>query len=210
MLEFKDSETSCLHFSSATILYNNKGLTELDESTWIDLENFQRNKIATSSSYLVSKTLTEKVALEFAQKNGLEVVSLVLSLVVGPFICPKVPSSVSDALPMIGDERQYENNSNFWLVHIDDVTRALIYLLHYPDAEGRYICSSTHITVSQFHEFLHARYPEFQIIMPIGLKETKRVTISSKKLLETGFKYKYGLNEMFDGAIQSCRDKGFL
>ncbi|RVW41017.1 Vestitone reductase [Vitis vinifera] len=34
--------------------------------------------------------------------------------------------------------------------------------------------------------------------------------VSSKKLLDTGFKYKYGLDEMFDEAIQCCKEKGFL
>jgi hypothetical protein len=30
------------------------------------------------------------------------------------------------------------------------------------------------------------------------------------KLLESGFKFKYGVDEMFDGAIQCCKEKGFL
>ncbi|KAK6920269.1 hypothetical protein RJ641_016173 [Dillenia turbinata] len=34
--------------------------------------------------------------------------------------------------------------------------------------------------------------------------------ISSKKLLDLGFNYKYGLEEMFDGATQSCKEKGFI
>lgn len=35
-------------------------------------------------------------------------------------------------------------------------------------------------------------------------------SLSSKKLLDSGFEYKYGLDEMFDGAIKSCKEKGFL
>lgn len=34
--------------------------------------------------------------------------------------------------------------------------------------------------------------------------------VSSKKLLDAGFQYKYGIEEMFDGAIQSCKEKGYL
>jgi len=62
-------------------------------------------------------------------------------------------------------------------------------------------------------EFLTERYPEFQIPTLDYLKDIKgyRVAgLSSKKLLDAGFKCKYGLNEMFDGAIQCCKEKGFL
>jgi len=34
--------------------------------------------------------------------------------------------------------------------------------------------------------------------------------LSSKKLVDSGFKFKYGLEEMFDGAIQCCKEKGLL
>ena len=34
--------------------------------------------------------------------------------------------------------------------------------------------------------------------------------VSSKKLLNSGFKFRYGLDEMFDGAIQCCKEKGIL
>lgn len=86
--------------SAATVLFNDKGLDVVDEDTWSDL-GICRGSNLVSSSYLVSKILTERAALEFGKENGLEVVSLVLPLVVGPFICPNVPSSVYIALAMI-------------------------------------------------------------------------------------------------------------
>lgn len=86
--------------SAATILYNDKSLSVTDESTWSDLD-ICRNVELVSSSYLVSKIMTEKTALEFAKKNGLDLVTLVLPVVVGPFICPTIPSSVSLALAMV-------------------------------------------------------------------------------------------------------------
>lgn len=90
--------------SAATVLFNdtnkNKNVDVVDEDVWSDLEFCRSNKLI-SSSYLVSKILAEKTVLEFGEENGLEVVSLVLPLVVGPFICPKIPSSVYIALAMI-------------------------------------------------------------------------------------------------------------
>ena len=86
--------------SAATILYNNEGLSETDESTWSNLDICRSSKLV-SPSYLLSKTITERTALEFAEKNGLDLVTLVLPLVVGSFLCPTIPSSVSIALAMI-------------------------------------------------------------------------------------------------------------
>ena len=51
-------------------------------------------EIALSMSYLDSKIMAEKTALEFAEWHGLEVVTLVLPLVVVPFICPNMPPKI--------------------------------------------------------------------------------------------------------------------
>lgn len=51
--------------------------------------------------YLISKTLTEKTTLEFAEEHGLDLVTVIPSFIVGPFICPKFPGSVHTAMSMI-------------------------------------------------------------------------------------------------------------
>lgn len=51
------------------------------------------------------------------------------------------------------------------MVHTDDLARAHIFLMQYPEAKGRYICSAIDITRENLAEFLSARYkPEFQIL----------------------------------------------
>ncbi|CAF2156916.1 unnamed protein product [Brassica napus] len=50
---------------------------------------------------VVSKIVAETVALEFGRKNGLKVVTLVISLVVESFIPPSLPSSAFIYLAMI-------------------------------------------------------------------------------------------------------------
>lgn len=37
-----------------------------------------------------------------------------------------------------------------------------------------------------------------------------KVHFSSKKLLETGFEFKYSLEDMFVGAVDACKAKGLL
>ncbi|XP_059458683.1 vestitone reductase-like [Corylus avellana] len=200
---------------AAVVLNSNQDVDEMDESFWSDVDLLKASKPSRhTGSYMISKTSTERASLEFAEKHGLDVVTIIPSFVVGPFICPKFPSSVRTMLAMIlGDKDQYSLLLNTSLVHVDDVARAYIFLLECPTAKGRYICSSDVVTIEQMSQFLSARYPEFQIPTLDSLKEIrgyKIPTLSTKKLLDSGFEYKYGINEMFDEAIQCCKEKGYL
>ncbi|XP_038695074.1 protein BRI1-5 ENHANCED 1-like [Tripterygium wilfordii] len=200
--------------SAAAVMINDGGLDIMDEETWSDIEFCRRFKY-TSSSYTVSKTLTEKAALDFGEKNGLDVVSVVLPLVVGPFICPKLPSSVYVTLAMILGKMDEYKHLCFYLyhmVHIDDVANAQIFLFESSNAKGRYICSSAELTVHKMYDYISTNYPEFEL--PIDLikeiEDKNKPSLSSKKLLDSGFKFKYGPYEMLDGAIGCCKQKGFL
>ncbi|KAK4578567.1 hypothetical protein RGQ29_028601 [Quercus rubra] len=199
--------------SASTVLYNGNDEDEMDESFWSEVDFIKAIK-PLGGSYVYSKTLTERAVVEFGEKHGLDVVTIIPSFVVGPFICPKFPSSVRATLAMILDDNDvYKYLMNTPMVHVDDVARAHIFLLECSTAEGRYICSSEIMTLERMSEFLSERYPEFQIPTLDYLKEIrgyKTASLSSKKLLDSGFKYKYGLNEMFDEAIQCCKEKGFL
>ncbi|CAI8600794.1 unnamed protein product [Vicia faba] len=201
--------------SATTVLFNGKnGLDMVDEDVWSDIEICRSSNLV-GSSYLVSKILTEKSILEFGKVNGLEVVTLILPLVVGPFICPTIPSSVYIALAMIfGDHSRYEYLTISYMVHIDDAIRALIFLFECENANGRYICSSDQISFHQMYEFLHQKYPEYHITIPIS-KETKNdnekfSVLSSRKLLDIGFKFKYNITDIYDGAIKCCKEKEIL
>ncbi|KAK3021184.1 hypothetical protein RJ639_045562 [Escallonia herrerae] len=199
--------------SASTVAFNGWVLDNVDESSWTDVE-FVRSLKPFAASYIISKTLTEQAALEFAEKHGLDLVTVIPTFINGPFICPRVPGSVRISLAMIfGDQDQNKHMSRVDMVHVHDVASAHIFLLEYPNAKGRYICSAVGITIDKMSEFLSVRYPEYHITTADTLKEfesQKYSTLSSKKLLDTGFKYKYGLEEMYDGAIQCCKEKGFL
>ncbi|KAM7472108.1 hypothetical protein LguiA_010291 [Lonicera macranthoides] len=199
--------------SASAVVFNGKGLEMEDENSWTDVD-FVRGIKPFGGCYFISKTLTERAVLEFGEKNGLDVVSIIPTFVHGPFMVPRCPGSVRTSLAMIfGDEEEYKKMLNTPFVHVDDVASAHIFLLEYPTARGRYICSAAEITIDKMPEFLSARYPQFQVPSVNDLKEikgAKYASLSSKKLLDSGFKYKYGLEEMFDGAIQCCKEKGFL
>ncbi|CAN1792727.1 Vestitone reductase [Linum perenne] len=63
----------------------------VDESFWTDVEYVRS----------ISKTLTERKLTEFADENGLELVTVIPTFVVGPFICNKFPSSIRTALGLV-------------------------------------------------------------------------------------------------------------
>ncbi|KAG8391665.1 hypothetical protein BUALT_Bualt01G0210900 [Buddleja alternifolia] len=116
-------------------------------------------------------------------------------------------------LNFAGDEENYKFLVSTSFVHVDDVARAHIFLFEYTEAKGRYICSAVDVTIDKLSEFLSARYTKYQTPTPDslrGIQPVKTSGLSSRKLLEARFTYRYGLEEMFDGAIQSCKEKGFL
>ncbi|CAL5381555.1 unnamed protein product [Camellia sinensis] len=91
------------------------------------------------ASYMISKTLTEKATLEFAEKHGLDFVTI------------------------LDKEDKYKYLARIQMVHIDDVTNAHIFLLEHLDADGRYLCSAIDITIDKMCETLSSRYPEYPI-----------------------------------------------
>ncbi|KAF8032392.1 hypothetical protein BT93_D1340 [Corymbia citriodora subsp. variegata] len=193
--------------SAAAVMFSGDGKDMADESSWSDVLLFR-------NSYMAAKTRTERSAIEFAEENGLDLVTVNPSIVVGPFLCPSVPSSVQMAMTMIlGNHAQYGILRRANMVHVDDIASAHIFLLNHPDAKGRYICSSDQVSLEELSDFLAVKYPNFRIPTREDLKDVgghEVCRLSSKKLLSCGFEYKYGLDEMFDDAVRSYRERGLL
>ncbi|KAK8295160.1 hypothetical protein V6Z12_D05G045700 [Gossypium hirsutum] len=200
--------------SAATVIYNGQETDMMDESFWTDVDFVTQKLNPKTHPYLISKTFTERAVLEFGTQHGLDVVTVNPGLVVGPFICPKFPDSVRSSLALVlGNRSDYGILLNIPMVHVDDVARAHIFLLEYPDVKGRYNYSSNTISLDKLSEFLGGKYPEFPIPSPETLAEIegpKLPGVSSKKLLGIGFEFNNGLEEMFDGAIQCCKERGYL
>ncbi|KAK2650548.1 hypothetical protein Ddye_018037 [Dipteronia dyeriana] len=86
--------------SASTIEFSGKNVDIVDENFWSDVD-YIRISVPVLGSYMISKTLTEMAALQFAEEHGLDLVTLIPSFVVGPFICPKFPGSVHTSLAMV-------------------------------------------------------------------------------------------------------------
>ncbi|KAL6007176.1 hypothetical protein ACLOJK_032672 [Asimina triloba] len=168
---------------------------------------------AAAQMYFVSKSLAEQAAWDFAKENKIDFISIIPTLVVGPFIMPTMPPSMITALALItGNEAHYSILKQVQLVHLDDLCMAHIFLLEHPQAEGRYICSSHDTTIIDLAKMLQQRYPEYRVPTQFkGIDENiKPVKFSSKKLTDMGFKFQYSMEDMYEGAIQSCKEKKLL
>ncbi|XP_004492614.1 vestitone reductase isoform X2 [Cicer arietinum] len=198
--------------SGSAVSFTGKDKQVLDESDWSDVDLFRTVK-PFGWSYGVSKTLAEKAVLQFGEQHGLDVVTLVLPFIVGRFICPKLPDSIEKALVLVLGKKEQIGVTRFHMVHVDDVARAHIYLLENPVEGGRYNCSPFIVSIEEMSQLLSAKYPEFQILTVDELKEIKGARLphlNSKKLVDAGFEFKYSVDDMFDDAIQCCKEKNYL
>ncbi|KAI3939982.1 hypothetical protein MKW98_029758 [Papaver atlanticum] len=187
-----------------------KDVEEINENMWSEVDTLREN----GKWYPLSKTLTERAMFQFAEQHGLDLVSVLPSMIVGRFLSSSLPFSlkISQAL-VLGNKEHYNllstiNNA----VHIDDAASAHIFLFECSNAKGRYICSSADITIHDIAEFMSAKYPELQLPTELlmEIEEEKPIHLSSDKLLSCGFRLKYNLEDMYTDAIQCCKDMGFL
>ncbi|CAL5192540.1 unnamed protein product [Lathyrus oleraceus] len=211
----KNSKTvkRVVYTSSASAVYlQEKELDVLDESHWSDV-NLLRTLKPFAWPYSVSKTLAEKAVLEFGEQHGLDIVTVIPTFVVGPFICPKLPASVYSSLSFLFGDKNPFAMSHLHIVHVDDVARTHIFLFEHPNPKGRYNCSPFIAPLEEVVQILSPKYPEFNIPTLEEVKNIKGNKLShltSKKLKDAGFEFKYSVEEMLDDTIQCCKEKGYL
>ncbi|EFJ37817.1 hypothetical protein SELMODRAFT_402428 [Selaginella moellendorffii] len=139
----------------------------LDESMW----------------YPLGKTLAEQAALEFGKDNGLDVITISPSLIVGELLSSSATTSTADIVRMLkGDKRWFDHGG---YVHLDDVAQAHLLAYTNPNASGRYVCSAINMSAIELASFMSKRYPklpiastdEIEVVFPANFKG-----FSSRKL----------------------------
>lgn len=192
----------------------------LDESCWTPIDIMRREK-PIFWMYYVAKTLAEQAALQYgSEDHGIEVVTIAPAIVAGPFLTPTLPASIEQELPFItGNDEHFEwlrelhdIMGSILLVHTEDVCNAHIFLMEHPSARGRYICSSPPLTLREMEDFCAKRYPQFSLPLKFHIKDNvlNGVPFPSRKLLDIGFTYQYGLAEILDDSIEFARKIGAL
>ncbi|KAL0373537.1 UNVERIFIED_CONTAM: Vestitone reductase [Sesamum radiatum] len=151
--------------TSGTMAFNDKvtGSDTVDEESWTDVD-FHSTFRFVWWSLCGDENVDGETCNGVCGETWLDLVVVAPSWIHGPFICPRFPDSVYICMALIlGDEKFYGSMTKTSLVHMDDVVRTHIHLFEYPKAKGRYICSAADITIAKLHEFLSARYPQYNI-----------------------------------------------
>ncbi|KAF7829648.1 dihydroflavonol 4-reducatase 2 [Senna tora] len=198
--------------SAGTVDVEEHPKTLYDETCWTDTQ-FCRTVKMTGWMYFVSKTVAEQEAWKYAKEHNIDFISVIPPLVVGPFLIPTMPPSLITALsPITGNEAHYSIIKQSQLVSLDDLCLAHIFLYEKPEAEGRYICCSDVATIHDIAKMLNRKYPHYNV--PTTFKgiadELETITLSSEKIKKLGFQFKYNLEDMYSGAIESCIEKGLV
>ncbi|KAM0903679.1 hypothetical protein ACQ4PT_018507 [Festuca glaucescens] len=163
--------------------------------------------------YFVSKSLAEKAAMDYARENDVDFISIIPTLVVGPFLSAGMPPSLVTTLALVtGNEAHYSILKQVQLVHLDELCNSMTYLFEHPDANGRHICSSHDTTIHGLARMLRERFPEYDIPEKFaGIDDDlEPIHFSSKKLLDHVFRFRYTAEDMFDAAVWTYREKGLI
>ncbi|XP_020396319.1 dihydroflavanoid reductase-like 1 isoform X1 [Zea mays] len=179
----------------------------LDETAWSSVPLCEKMHLW----YALAKVFAEKAAWEFAKENGIDLVTVLPSFVIGPSLSHELCVTASDVLGLFqGDTARFSSYGRMGYVHIDDVASSHILVYEAPQAAGRYLCSSVVLDNDELVSSLAKRYPIFPIPRRLNSPYGKQsYQLNTSKLQGLGFKFR-GVQEMFDDCVQSLKDQGHL
>ncbi|XP_026658471.1 cinnamoyl-CoA reductase 1-like [Phoenix dactylifera] len=126
-----------------------------DEDCWSDKEHCRKIE----NWYFLSKTLAESEALEYAEKHGLDVVTVCPCMIIGPSLQSTVNASTLFVSNLLKEGRESLENKAWHLVDVRDVADALLLVYEKPEATGRYICAPYCIKTCDMVDMLKSIYP---------------------------------------------------
>ncbi|KAK8963020.1 Tetraketide alpha-pyrone reductase 2 [Platanthera guangdongensis] len=188
--------------------HDSTSLSPLNESHWSDTEYCKRFNLW----YAYGKTMAEKEAWKFVEENGLDLVVVNPSFVVGPVLTQKPTSTLLKILLLMkGDSASYPNTT-IGFVHINDVVSTHMLAMEDSRASGRLICSCSVAHWSEVVEMLRTKYPAYPISNNCDDKQgdNNPHSMDTNKVKELGLKSFKTITQMFDDCIQSFQQKGLL
>ncbi|VAH28221.1 unnamed protein product [Triticum turgidum subsp. durum] len=193
----------------------------MNESCWSPLNLSYGYSNVHLDAYVSSKRLSEEELLGYNDKSegrAFEVVTLACGLVGGDTIQPILWSSIPVVVaPLTGNE-MHHNSLKFMqalcgsvpLVHIEDVCEAHLFCMDQPSVAGRFLCAVGYPNMEDYLARFAARYPEHKILLKKVAGEGVRVKGDSSKLVDLGFRFKYGVEETLDCSVECAKRMGEL
>lgn len=180
----------------------------IDETYWSDLDYCKNTK----NWYCYGKTLAEKLAWEMAKEKGVDMVSVIPVVVIGPHFQPQLNFSIYHIQQfMDGSAKTYPDAVQAY-VHVKDTALAHILVFETPSASGRYICVESVLHRRELVAMLAQLFPEYPT--PTKGKDDHRVRgkpfrISNKKTRELGVEFTPMKQCLYD-TVLSLQENGRL
>uniref|UniRef100_A0A1J3E711 Tetraketide alpha-pyrone reductase 1 n=1 Tax=Noccaea caerulescens TaxID=107243 RepID=A0A1J3E711_NOCCA len=159
--------------SMATVMFPKSPLRPndfVDETTFSDPSVCEEEK----HWYVLSKTLAEDAAWQFAKANNIDLIVMNPGLVIGPILQPTLNFSVDVIVDFINGKNTF-NRRYHRLVDVRDVALAHVKAFETPSANGRYIIDAPIVTTKDIEKVLREFYPELCIA-----EESEDIDIISK------------------------------
>ncbi|XP_044331211.1 putative anthocyanidin reductase isoform X1 [Triticum aestivum] len=213
-------------FTASPLREDGDGYKEsVDESCWTPLDlSYGHSNDGFLDAYVSSKTISEEELLkyndDFSKDRAFDVVVLLCGLVGGDILLPHISGSIHVMLSPLTGVKLHHNSlkslqtllGSIPLVHINDVCEAHIFCMErsFDVAGGRYLCTTAHTNMHDVLEHYAGKHPELEIVDKEVVGEGVRVHVNTNKLVELGFKYKYGAKEVLDGSVDCGKRLGVL
>ncbi|XP_042494919.1 cinnamoyl-CoA reductase 1-like [Macadamia integrifolia] len=176
----------------------------MDDTCWSDKEYCRETK----NYYCLSKTLAESEAWEYAKRSGLDVVTILPTLVIGPMLQATLNASSRVILRLLKEGCESAENKLLKIVDVRDVAEALLLVYEKLEVEGRYICTAHMIKTKDLVDKLRSLNPNYNY--PKNFTEVDEgPKMSSEKLQRLGWKFR-PLEETLVDAVKSYQEAGLL
>ncbi|WCJ41967.1 NAD(P)-binding Rossmann-fold superfamily protein [Euphorbia peplus] len=196
--------------SSISAMVPNPGWADgkvFDETSWTDLDYCNSKK----KWYPVSKTLAEKAAWDYAEKHGIDVVTIHPSTCLGQLLQPGLNASCAVLQQLLLGSK--DTQENYWLgaVHVKDVAEAQVLIFETPTASGRYLCTNGIYQFGDFADKVSKLFPEFPVHRFTGETQPGLASCKdpAKRLIELGLNFT-PVEDAVRETVESLKIKGFL
>eukprot|EP00271_Cylindrocystis_brebissonii_P021069 TRINITY_DN7359_c0_g1_i1.p1 TRINITY_DN7359_c0_g1~~TRINITY_DN7359_c0_g1_i1.p1 ORF type:complete len:331 (-),score=66.62 TRINITY_DN7359_c0_g1_i1:1010-2002(-) len=197
--------------SMAAVAYKENRLTtkKWTEEHWSSEDYCKENKFW----YQLSKTVAEKAAWEFAEKNGIDLVVINPAMVLGKMLQPNVNDTMDVVLKfMTGESKDYPNRSVGW-VHVEDVAEAHVLAMEKPEAKGRHLCVASYVHYKELTVWLRHIDPTAPITDKCAKADDEELVmtplVDNSKLRSLGVQFR-NIEDILRDAVTSLKEKGFV
>eukprot|EP00268_Persea_americana_P052468 TRINITY_DN5873_c0_g1_i2.p1 TRINITY_DN5873_c0_g1~~TRINITY_DN5873_c0_g1_i2.p1 ORF type:complete len:329 (+),score=59.90 TRINITY_DN5873_c0_g1_i2:190-1176(+) len=178
----------------------------MDEDCWSD-EQYCKT---TENWYCASKTIAEREALQYADKNNLNVITVCPTQILGPLLQSTANASSLFLIKLLKGGLETTENGTRVIVDVRDVAEALLLTYEKPEASGRYICAPHVIQIRDLVGKLSSMYPNYKY--PKNFTDGDgdgNMKISSEKLKRLGWQCR-PLEETLVNTVECFQKAGLL